>query len=119
MNLYWPIYKNLEKNLLELSQFIHFSDDQESVYSLYISDLLIRTAVEIEAISKELYKLTGGNMKPVDDSGKERTLYFDTDCIQHLDLKLENHKKGGKYCISCILLCEAGKFNIYAFEKLQ
>lgn len=24
MNLYWPIYKNLEQKLLELSEFIHF-----------------------------------------------------------------------------------------------
>ena len=81
MNLYWPIYKNLEQKLLELSEFIHFSDDQENVYSLSISNLLIRTAVEIESLAKELYKLTGGNMTPVDESGKSRTLYFDQDCI--------------------------------------
>lgn len=93
MNLYWPIYKNLEQKLLELSEFIHFSDDQENVYSLSISNLLIRTAVEIESLAKELYKLTGGNMTPVDESGKSRTLYFDQDCIQHLDVNWNITKK--------------------------
>ncbi len=93
MNLYWPIYKNLEKKIIELSEVIHFSDDQELVYSLYISDLLIRTAVEIEAISKELYKISGGNMNPVDVRGEKRTLYFDTDCIRHLDINWKITKK--------------------------
>ena len=27
-NLYWPIYKKLEKEFLELAEYIHFSDDQ-------------------------------------------------------------------------------------------
>lgn len=85
MNLYWSIYKNLERELIELSNKIHFCDKQDNVYSVHISDLLIRTSVEIEALSKELYKLAGGNMKPLDDDGNERDLFFDTDCIQYLD----------------------------------
>lgn len=85
MNLYWSIYKNLERELIELSNKIHFCDKQDNVYSVYISDLLIRTSIEIEALSKELYKLAGGNMKPLDDDGDERDLFFDTDCIQYLD----------------------------------
>lgn len=93
MNLYWPMYKNLESELLELSNYIHFSDDQESVYSPHISDLLIRTASEIEAIAKELYQHTGGNMNPDDGNGNTRTLYFDSDCIQHLDLQWKITKK--------------------------
>lgn len=93
MNLYWPMYKNLESELLELSNYIHFSDNQESVYSPHISDLLIRTASEIEAIAKELYQRTGGNMNPDDGNGNTRTLYFDSDCIQHLDLQWKITKK--------------------------
>ena len=27
-NLYWPVYKNLEKEFLRLADYIHFSDDQ-------------------------------------------------------------------------------------------
>lgn len=93
MNLFWNIYKNLENELIDLSNSIFFCDKQESVYSLRISDLLIRVSVEIEAISKELYKLAGGNMTPVDEDGKSRELYFDGDCIQFLDIKWKITKK--------------------------
>jgi len=86
MNMFWVIYKNLEKEVLALSNNIHFCDKQDSVYSVHISDLLIRTSVEIEAISKELYRLAGGNMSPLDDQGNERDLFFDSDCIQYLDI---------------------------------
>lgn len=84
MNLYWSVYKNLEKELIRLADIIHFDDKQIDVYSVHIADLLIRTAVEIEAISKYLYECNGGNMNPVDDQGDPRSLYFDSDCIQML-----------------------------------
>lgn len=93
MNMFWTIYKNLEKELLALANDIHFCDTQDSVYSVHISDLLIRTSVEIEAISKELYKTAGGNMTPLDDQGNERDLFFDSDCIQYLDLNWHITKK--------------------------
>lgn len=54
-NLYWPIYKKIEKEIVELSNHIHFDDNQLSVYSVKIVELLIRCVVEIEAISKDLY----------------------------------------------------------------
>lgn len=85
--MFWVIYKNLEKEVIELANKLHFCDNQENMYSIYISDLLIRTAVEIEALSKELYKSAGGNMNPVDTEGNERDLMFDSDCIQFLDQK--------------------------------
>ena len=93
MNLFWNIYKNLENELIALSNNIFFCDEQDLVYSIHISDLLIRTAVEIEAISKELYKLAGGNMSPVDADGKQRDLFFDSDCIQFLDINWKITKK--------------------------
>ena len=93
MNLFWNIYKNLENELVDLSNNIYFSDDQEKVYSLRISDLLIRVSVEIEAISKELYKIAGGDMTPLGNNGEQRKLFFDTDCIQFLDLKWKITKK--------------------------
>ena len=46
-NLYWPVYMNLEKEFLELAEYIHFSDDQISTYSMHIADLIIRCAIEI------------------------------------------------------------------------
>ena len=105
-NLYWPVYKNIEKEIVELSNHIHFDDTQVCVYSVKISELLIRCAVEIEAIAKDLYKQNGGKyytdtengrkrdyLLNLDDNGQElpdapknrRDLFFDTDCIAYLE----------------------------------
>lgn len=86
-NLYWSVFKNLEKELIELSNQIHIDDNQLNVYSVKISELLIRTVVEIESIVKELYFIIGGT-KPNDNN-----LYFDTDCIKLLDEKWKLSKK--------------------------
>ena len=86
-NLYWPVFKNLEKEVLKLSNQIHFDDKQLSVYSIRISDLLIRSVVEIEAISKDLFFRLEG-ITP-----SEGDLYFDTHCIQLLEDKWKIGKK--------------------------
>lgn len=65
--------------------YVHISDDQANVYSMHIAELIIRCAVEIESISKELYSLLGGNMSPTDTNGNKRDLYFDTDCLDLLE----------------------------------
>lgn len=49
-NLYWPVYKNLEKEFLKLADYIHFSDDQIETYSMFIADLIVRCSIEIEAL---------------------------------------------------------------------
>ena len=92
-NIYWPVYKNLEKEVLKLADFLHFSDVQTSVYSMHIADLIIRCAVEIEAIAKELYSSLGGNVSPVDANGNARDLYFDTDCLNLLEQSWNIGKK--------------------------
>lgn len=92
-NLYWPVYINLEKEFLKLADCIHFSDDQLNVYSMHIADLIVRCAVEIEALSKELYGMIGGNMEPMDEKGNPRDLYFDTDCLELLEQKWLLSKK--------------------------
>lgn len=84
-NLYWPVYKNLEEEFLKLAGYIHFSDDQLGTYSMFIADLIVRCSVEIEALSKELYRMLGGNMSPTDSQGNARDLYFDTDCLDLLE----------------------------------
>ncbi len=86
INLYWPIYKSLEKEVIELSNQIHFDDQQLTIYSVKISELLIRCSVEIEAISKELYSKLGGSKTSND-------LFFDTDCLQLLEEKWIISKK--------------------------
>jgi hypothetical protein len=86
-NFYWTVYKNLERELLELSNLVHIDDKQLEIYSVKISELLIRTVVEIESISKELYFKNGGT-KPDDNN-----LFFDTDCIDLLESKWLLSKK--------------------------
>lgn len=93
VNLFWPVYMNLETEALSLADKIHFSDEQKGVYSVYIADLIVRCAIEIEALSKELYKTLGGNMSPQNDDGTERDLYFDTDCLKLLNAKWHLDKK--------------------------
>lgn len=81
--LYWSVYKNLEKEVLELSQWVHIDDNQLFTYSVKTADLLMRTSVEIESLSKALYFKYGG-VKP-DDSN----LYFDKDCLKLLQDKFK------------------------------
>ena len=83
-NSFWPVYKNLEEETLQLTKYINFSDDQLKVYSMHIADLIMRIVVEIEALSKELYKINGGP-ELFDDEGNARDLFFDTDCINYLN----------------------------------
>lgn len=93
INLFWPVYKNLEKEFLQLADYIHFADDQTKVYSMHIADLIVRCSIEIEAISKELYLDLGGNPSPVDANGNRRDLYFDTDCLDLLESQWKLSKK--------------------------
>lgn len=78
-NLFWSQYQALEKEFLKATRFITFDDNHLEVYSEQFIDILMRTWVEIEAISKKLYFDNGGQPKIGDD------LYFDTDCIKFLD----------------------------------
>lgn len=86
-NLYWTVYKNLERELLELSNLVHIDDKQLDIYSIKITELLIRTVVEVESISKELYFQNGGNK--LDNNN----LFFDTDCLELLENKWLLSKK--------------------------
>ena len=78
MNIYWPVYKNLESEFLKLMYDIHINDHQLNVYSSKISDLILRSVVEIESLSKELYVLNNG---PKKDTSK---IKYDYDAIQFL-----------------------------------
>ena len=78
-NLYWQVYKNLEQEFISLSDLIYINDSQQDVYSMKIADLLIRTVIEIEALSKELYLNHSGSPVP------EKDMYFDTICIKYLN----------------------------------
>lgn len=91
--LFWGVYKNLEEETLRFARYIHFSSDQKKVYSMSIADVIVRCAIEIEAISKKIYGILGGNMHPQDENGKERDLYFDTDCLALIENTYHLSKK--------------------------
>lgn len=92
-NLYWHVYQNLEKELLEIGDTVFVVDSQLDVYSVRIADLLVRTCVEIESIAKELYFANGG------PKTKEQHPYFDRDCLGYLNDQWLLSKK--KVYLSC------------------
>lgn len=103
--LYWNIYKSLERELLNLAETIHIDDSQLSVYSMRIANLLIRTVIEIESISKELYFREGGTKQD------DKDLYFDTDCIKLLEDKWNLSKKVVIISSPLFYLCNNKEFN--------
>lgn len=60
-NLYFPVYRSIESEVIELSKGIYFSDEQLNVYSIKISELLSRCLTEIESLYKDLYRHTKNN----------------------------------------------------------
>ena len=43
IDVYWCIYKNLEKEVVGLTDVIHFTDDQKQVFSIRIAELIKKT----------------------------------------------------------------------------
>lgn len=103
-DIFWQTYLNLEKEVIEVSKYIFVTDEitkiengvekvcscktQLETFSPHIADLLVRTCVQIEAISKELYHDIGGT-KPRGSN----TIFFDEDCLKEIDIKWETHNK--------------------------
>lgn len=103
-DIFWQTYLNLEKEAIELSKYIFFTDEvlingkdgivvqscnsQLETFSPYIADLLVRCCVQIEAISKELYFDNGGKKSRGDSS-----ILFDEDCLKLIDIKWQTHNK--------------------------
>ena len=111
------VYKNLEKEILDITYSIHFSDDQFEyvkkngelqttneklksldeyikmpIYSLKLSDLLIRCCTEIEALVKELTHEKDEDVKNTPTVDKGRPL--DTGCrIKYLKSEWDLDKK--------------------------
>lgn len=117
LNLYWPVYMNLEKEFLRLANYIHIADDQVNVYSMYIADLIVRCSVEIESLSKELYEQNGGNVEPVDENGEERSLYFDTDCLKKLEEIWQLSKKEIFVSASNLYFCNSENLILTPLHK--
>lgn len=103
-DIFWQTYLNLEKEAIEVSKYIFFTDEvlvnsggsivaqscntQLEAFSPHIADLLVRCCVQIEALSKELYFDNGGT-KPRGDT----SILFDEDCLKLIDIKWQTHNK--------------------------
>lgn len=115
-DIFWQTYLNLEKELLNISKYIYITDEkfvnhishkcntQLESFSPFIADLIIRTCIEIEAISKELYFEFGGTKKI-----GATDLFFDEDCLRLIDIKCHSHKK--------IVVISCASFNITKDEN--
>lgn len=103
-DIFWQTYLNLEKEVIEVSRYIFFTDEvlvngnggiitqvcntQLETFSPHIADLLVRCCVQIEAISKELYFDNGGTKVRGDSN-----IFFDEDCLKLIDIKWKTHNK--------------------------
>lgn len=103
-DIFWQTYLNLEKEAIEVSKYIFFTDEvlvngnggiiaqscntQLETFSPHIADLLVSCCVQIEAISKELYFDNGGTK-----SRGDSTIFFDEDCLKLIDIKWQAHNK--------------------------
>lgn len=99
-DIFWQTYLMLEKELINVSKYIYVTDEisinnkiqacttQLETFSPHIADLIIRTCIEIEAISKELYFDFGGEKQRGDSN-----LFFDEDCLKLIDKMCQTHKK--------------------------
>ena len=103
-DIFWQTYLNLEKEAIEVSKYIFFTDEvlvngkggivaqscntQLETFSPHIADLLVRCCVQIEAISKELYFDNGGTKARGDSN-----ILFDEDCLKLIDIKWQTHNK--------------------------
>lgn len=79
-DFYWNIFKSLERELVTLSEIVCIDNNQLSVYSIKIAELILRTVAEIESISKKLYC----ECENVTDPDVTRKLKFDYDCLSHI-----------------------------------
>lgn len=118
--LFWQTYLNLEKEVLEISRYIFFTDIKNTIrngeektelcnsqleaFSPYIADLLVRCCIQTEAISKELYIEIGGEKK------RDKDLFFDEDCLKEIDKKWETSKK--------VVLVVSSSFNFVKDENI-
>lgn len=81
-DIYFPMYRRIEKEVQELTSAIYFSDDQRGVYSLDVADLIVRCVVEIESLAKDIYRLEN-EMEPENPGA----------CFTWMDKKWEISKK--------------------------
>ncbi|MCL1603980.1 hypothetical protein M3084_08975 [Succinatimonas hippei] len=82
VNYYLTSYQMVEEDFLKIIHYIYVNDEQISVCSIPLADVILRTAVYIESISKELYEKVAGQQL---DEKKQKRLKFDVDCLRRIN----------------------------------
>lgn len=82
-NLFWPIYRQIEKEFKELSYYITIDRKQLKTYSIKIADLILRTVAECENISSVICK--NENIKFKDKKGHVRKSVYFNEYIEALN----------------------------------
>jgi hypothetical protein len=88
-SIYMAVYKSLEKEVISLSESLHFIDAHLGVYSIKIAVLLQRCVAEIESLFRDLYQQVSGNTVS-DNVDSEHSL---GKAISYLDKEFELSKK--------------------------
>ena len=86
VDLFRNIYKNIEKEFIAFTDYVHIDDRQKGVYSLRIAELILRTAAEIESLCKDIYATLGC------DVGGGR-FHYDDPCIKEFISRWDIDKK--------------------------
>lgn len=56
--LFFQSFQNLEKELLEMTDYIHFSEANLNVHSIKLADFIVKANIQYESLIKELFKET-------------------------------------------------------------
>lgn len=89
--LFFQIYQSLEKELLDMTDYIHFSERNLNVYSVKLANFILRANVETESLLKELLKRTDYYNGLSSDKEKNKALekrsYTEVNSVYNLDKK--------------------------------
>ena len=88
--LFFQIYQSLEKELLEMTDYIHFSENNLDVYSVKLANFILRANVECESLLKELYKKTkhfNSLSEAKQSKALENSTYREVNAVYKLDKK--------------------------------
>ncbi|KSU17648.1 hypothetical protein [Lactococcus lactis] len=88
--LFFQIYQSLEKELLGMTDYIHFSENNLDVYSVKLANFILRANVESESLLKELFKRTEhykGLTKKEKNLELENNTYTEVNEVYKLDKK--------------------------------
>ncbi len=71
---YWNYFLALEMDLVNLSRYIEFTEDNFDTYSVEIAKLILSAASEVDVISKQLCEILDDNKKPKSIGGYKEIL---------------------------------------------